>query len=169
MQCLSPEASEQKLGFAYAMSKALTIGYGRAWEDRVVAKREGIGARLKRLRLERGLSQRDLSSPGISYAYISRIESGARTPSVKALRRMAGKLGVTVEHLETGEPTPVERGVADAGLEFASLTAKELRAIEAEAGRGAREGAQRAAEEVLEERREAEVARLRKRLDELAG
>jgi transcriptional regulator with XRE-family HTH domain len=137
----------------------LTIGYARAWKNRVVARREGIGARLKRLRLERGLSQRDLSSPGISYAYISRIESGARTPSVKALRRMAGKLGVTVEHLETGEPTPVERGVADAGLEFASLTAKELRAIEAEAGRGAREGAQRAAEEVLEERREAEAAK----------
>jgi len=147
----------------------LTIGYGRAWKDRGVAKRQTVGARLKRLRLERGLSQRDLSSPGISYAYISRIEAGARTPSVKALRRIAGKLGVTVEHLETGEPTPVERGVADAGLEFASLTAKELRAIEAEAGRGAREGAQRTAEEVLEERREAEVAKLRKRLDELAG
>jgi transcriptional regulator with XRE-family HTH domain len=133
-----------------------------------MAKREGIGARLKRLRLERGLSQRDLSTPGISYAYISRIESGARMPSVKALRLIAGKLGVTVEHLETGEPTPVELGVADAGLEFASLTAKELRAIEAEAGRGAREGAQRAAAEVAEERREAEVTRLRKRLDELA-
>ena len=147
----------------------MTIGYGRAWEDRVLARREGIGARLKRLRLERGISQRDLSSPGISYAYISRIESGARTPSVKALRRIAGKLGVTVEHLETGEPTPLERGVADAGLEFSSLTAKELRAIEAEAGRGAHEGARRAAEEVLEDRRKAEVARLRKRLDELAG
>jgi transcriptional regulator with XRE-family HTH domain len=123
---------------------------------------------VKRLQLERGLSQRDLSSPGISYAYISRIEAGVRTPSVKALRLIAGKLGVTVEHLETGEPTSVERGVADAGLEFASLTAKELRAIEAEAGRAAREGAQRAAEEVVEERREAEVARLRTRLDELA-
>ncbi len=147
----------------------MTIGYGRAWKDRGVAKRQTVGARLKRLRLERGLSQRDLSSPGITYAYISRIEAGARTPSVKALRRIAGKLGVTVEHLETGEPTPVERGVADAGLEFASLTAEELRAIEAEAGRGAREGAQRTAEEVLEERREAEVAKLRKRLDELAG
>ena len=42
-------------------------------------------------------------------------------------------------------------------------------AIEAEVGKTAREGAQRAAEEVLEERREAEVAKLRKRLDELAG
>jgi transcriptional regulator with XRE-family HTH domain len=134
-----------------------------------VARREGIGARVKRLRLDRELSQRDLSSPGISYAYISRIEAGARTPSVKALRRIAGKLGVTVELLETGEPTPVERGVADADLEFASLTTRELHAIEAKAGRAAREGAQRAAEEVLEERREAEVANLRKRLDELAA
>jgi transcriptional regulator with XRE-family HTH domain len=63
---------------------------------------EGVGARLKRLRLQRGLSQRDLSSPGVSYAYISRIEAGARTPSVKALRKLAQKLEVSVEYLETG-------------------------------------------------------------------
>jgi len=64
--------------------------------------REGVGARLKRLRVERGFSQRDLSSPGVSYAYISRIEAGARTPSVKALRKLSQKLGVSVEYLETG-------------------------------------------------------------------
>ena len=64
---------------------------------------EGVGARLKRLRLQRGLSQRDLSSPGVSYAYISRIEAGARTPSVKALRKLAQKLEVSVEYLETGK------------------------------------------------------------------
>ncbi len=63
---------------------------------------EDVGARLKRLRLDRGLSQRDLSSPGVSYAYISRIEAGARTPSVKALRKLAQKLNVSVEYLETG-------------------------------------------------------------------
>jgi tetratricopeptide (TPR) repeat protein len=63
---------------------------------------EGVGVRLKRLRLQHGLSQRDLSSPGVSYAYISRIEAGARTPSVKALRKLAQKLGVSVEYLETG-------------------------------------------------------------------
>src|SRR5205809_4201165 len=64
---------------------------------------ETVGARLRRLRLERGLSQRDLASPGVSYAYISRIEAGARTPSVKALRMLAKKLGVSVEYLETGQ------------------------------------------------------------------
>ena len=148
---------------------ALTIGYGRAWEDRVVARREGIGARLKRLRLGRGLSQRDLSSPGISYAYISRIESGARTPSVKALRRIAGKLGVTVEHLETGEPTSTELGVADAAVEYGSLTTAELRLIQAAVEERGREAARRAAEQVITDRQEAERAELRKRLDELGG
>lgn len=64
---------------------------------------EPIGRRLKRLRLARGFSQRDLSSPGVSYAYISRIEAGARTPSVKALRKLAAKLDVTTEYLEQGD------------------------------------------------------------------
>jgi tetratricopeptide (TPR) repeat protein len=63
---------------------------------------ETIGERLHRLRLERGFSQRELSAPGVSYAYISRIEADARRPSVKALRQLARKLGVTAEYLETG-------------------------------------------------------------------
>ena len=45
---------------------------------------ETVGRRLRRLRTERGFSQRELSGPGVSYAYISRIEAGARRPSVKA-------------------------------------------------------------------------------------
>src|SRR5881392_1043944 len=100
---------------------------------------ETIGARLKRLRLERGMSQRDLSSPGVSYAYISRIEAGARTPSVKAMRLLAQKLGVTVEQLETGKRTPLEQGVALAGLAYESLTPMELRKVEEATDDGARE------------------------------
>src|SRR5437868_2343705 len=63
---------------------------------------ETIGQRLKRLRLERGLSQRELAAPGVSYAYISRIEAGSRQPSVKALRRLAAKLNVSADYLERG-------------------------------------------------------------------
>jgi transcriptional regulator with XRE-family HTH domain len=63
---------------------------------------ETIGQRLKRLRLERSLSQRELAVPGVSYAYISRIEAGSRQPSVKALRKLAAKLGVSADYLETG-------------------------------------------------------------------
>lgn len=48
------------------------------------------------------MSQRELASPGVSYAYISRIEAGTRRPSVKALRMLARKLGVSPEYLETG-------------------------------------------------------------------
>jgi transcriptional regulator with XRE-family HTH domain len=83
---------------------------------------ENVGARLKRLRLDRGLSQRDLSSPGVSYAYISRIEAGARTPSVKALRKLAQRLNVSVEYLETGRDTrdvdERELRLADAELDL---------------------------------------------------
>lgn len=64
--------------------------------------RETIGQRLRRLRTDRGLSQRELAAKGVSYAYISRIEAGTRQPSVKALRQLARKLNVSPEYLETG-------------------------------------------------------------------
>src|SRR2546430_3077673 len=81
---------------------------------------ETIGRRLRRLRLERRLSQRELSSPGVSYAYISRIEAGTRQPSVKALRMLARKLNVSVEYLETG------REVGDDAERELRLTEAEL-------------------------------------------
>lgn len=61
-----------------------------------------IGKRIRRLRLEAGLSQRELASPGVSYAYVSRLESGARDASGKALRKIAAKLNTTALYLETG-------------------------------------------------------------------
>jgi transcriptional regulator with XRE-family HTH domain len=61
-----------------------------------------IGKRVRRLRDEQGLSQRDIASPGVSYAFVSRIESGTRAPSEKALRLLAEKLGVTPHYLESG-------------------------------------------------------------------
>lgn len=81
---------------------------------------ETVGERLRRLRLDSGLSQRELAAPGVSYAYISRIEANTRRPSVKALRLLAPKLGVTVEYLETGsdvrEADERELRLADAEL-----------------------------------------------------
>jgi transcriptional regulator with XRE-family HTH domain len=82
---------------------------------------ETIGHRLRRLRHERGLSQRELASPGVSYAYISRIEAGARRPSVKALRMLARKLGVSADYLETGS-------------EIRDVDERELRIADAELG-----------------------------------
>jgi transcriptional regulator with XRE-family HTH domain len=68
-----------------------------------------VGERIRTRRLELGLSQRELSAPGVSYAYISRIEAGFRRPSVKALRKLAPKLGVSVHWLETGREDPAEQ------------------------------------------------------------
>jgi transcriptional regulator with XRE-family HTH domain len=62
----------------------------------------GIGDRIRERRSALGLSQRDIASPGVTYAYISRIEAGTRNPSFKALRQLADKLGVTPLYLETG-------------------------------------------------------------------
>lgn len=76
---------------------------------------ETVGQRLRRLRSERGLSQREISAPGVSYAYISRIEAGMRTPSVKALRMLAAKLGVPEEYLEYGEQ-PVDSQYVESEL-----------------------------------------------------
>ena len=51
-----------------------------------------VGRRLKEARARAGLSQRQLSFPGCSPAYISRIEAGDRIPSLQLLREMGRKL-----------------------------------------------------------------------------
>ena len=105
---------------------------------------ETIGQRLRRLRRERSLSQRELAAPGVSYAYISRIEAGTRQPSVKALRKLAPKLGVTTEYLETGSDVRDEelrelrlaQAALDAHLSADPAAARdELQAVREEAER----------------------------------
>jgi tetratricopeptide (TPR) repeat protein len=61
-----------------------------------------VGRRLRDARLRAGLSQRDLSFPGCSPAYISRIEAGDRIPSLQLLREMGTRLGVSEDYLATG-------------------------------------------------------------------
>lgn len=70
-----------------------------------------MGRRLREARLRAGLSQRDLSFPGCSPAYISRIEAGDRIPSLQLLRQMGERLGVSEDYLATGAraPRPVDR------------------------------------------------------------
>jgi transcriptional regulator with XRE-family HTH domain len=61
-----------------------------------------VGQRLKDARLRAGLSQRQLSFPGCSAAYISRLEAGDRVPSLQLLRKIAAKLGADEQYLATG-------------------------------------------------------------------
>jgi transcriptional regulator with XRE-family HTH domain len=68
---------------------------------------ETVGERIRRVRIGAGLSQADLQGPGVSAQYLSKIERGQRSPSMKALRRVAPKLGVSPEYLETGRTDPL--------------------------------------------------------------
>jgi transcriptional regulator with XRE-family HTH domain len=61
-----------------------------------------VGRRLKEARLAAGLSQRQLSFPGCSAAYISRLEAGDRVPSLQLLRKIAAKLNADEQYLATG-------------------------------------------------------------------
>ena len=76
-----------------------------------------VGRRLREAREKAGLSQRQLSFPGCSPAYISRIEAGDRIPSLQLLREMGRRLGVSEDYLATG----TERGEDPAGLIEAEL------------------------------------------------
>lgn len=71
--------------------------------DAVRRGQETIGQRLRRLRVAAGLSQRQLSVPGVTYAFISRIEAGDRMPSLRSLVRLAERLDVSALYLLTGE------------------------------------------------------------------
>src|SRR5947207_14005515 len=76
-----------------------------------------VGERLKVARERAGLSQRQLSFPGCSPAYISRIEAGDRIPSLQLLREMGKRLGVSEDYLATGaERADESAAMADAEL-----------------------------------------------------
>src|SRR4029078_11096264 len=75
--------------------------------------------------------------PGAYCAHTPRIEAGTRQPSVKALRRLAGKLGVTADYLETGSdfdpsyereltPTDLALGMPVGEIEGAEAALAEL-------------------------------------------
>ena len=80
-----------------------------------------VGERIRRLRTERGLSQRDVAEPDMSAAYLSLIEGGQRVPSEQALNHIARRLEVEVEEIVTGKPSGL-----DAHLE---LTLQEARGL----------------------------------------
>lgn len=62
--------------------------------------RERIGANLKRLRKERGVTQEDFATDGgFDRGYISGLERAVRNPSVLVLARVADALGVDVSEL----------------------------------------------------------------------
>ena len=72
-----------------------------------------FGARVKRARTERGLTQAQLAKLALVGAnYVPRIERGEMTPSVDAAFRLAQALGVSVDDLcssRAGPPAPLQQ------------------------------------------------------------
>lgn len=64
------------------------------------------GTRLLEARVVAGMTQRQLAFPGCTPAYISRIEAGARVPSLQILRELGRRLGVSADFLATGQDEP---------------------------------------------------------------
>jgi transcriptional regulator with XRE-family HTH domain len=100
--------------------------------DQLSADLIRLGARLRELRKERGWRLEDLAErTNLSRAYLSRLESGERQPSLGALFSVAQAYGVTLSSLFEPEPeaklgvivraadTPVHRGN---GLFYANLS-----------------------------------------------
>lgn len=84
-----------------------------------------FGQRLRSARLEAGLSQGQLSFPGCTTAYISRLESGARVASLQLVNELAVRLNVSPQWLATGveplESTSPEIVDAEVALRLGDL------------------------------------------------
>ena len=93
-----------------------------------------VGERIRRLRLERGMSQSELAAGRLSKGFISQIESGRSRPSPESLRFIAQRLEVPLVALLPG-------------LELAQQQAFLLRAAEA----AVKAGEQAEAETLLDE------------------
>ncbi len=64
-----------------------------------------LGERIKALRFERGLQQRQLAEKsGLTPSMVSQIESGRLTPSLHTLGKLAGALGVPIASLFETKP-----------------------------------------------------------------
>lgn len=97
----------------------------RAVEPRV------LGERLKAARVARGLTQAALAGDGISTGYLSRMESGARRPTLKVLTELARRLEKPVDELLRGVSS-TEYDEIRLGLDYAELALENGELEEAE-------------------------------------
>lgn len=73
-------------------------------DDRLVD--DGVGQRIRDARVALGLSQRELAAiTGLSNAFISRVETGRRTPSAGTMLVLAEVFITTAVALATGDTT----------------------------------------------------------------
>lgn len=72
--------------------------------DRVSTRRQRLGAAIRSLRQQQGLTLSQLAAKAeVSVSYLSRLENGRSTPSFTLLARLANALGVDVDSFVTIE------------------------------------------------------------------
>lgn len=116
-----------------------------------------VGERIRRLRVENGLSQEDVAAPAFTAAYLSHVEHGKRRPSQRALSHIADRLGVTVEQLLSGrDPNEdlrieieIQSAIADMHQGHPQRARRRLEAARVEAERAGHERALLRADEGL--------------------
>ncbi|HEV2414143.1 MAG TPA: helix-turn-helix transcriptional regulator, partial [Candidatus Dormibacteraeota bacterium] len=84
-------------------------------EDEVLdrqAEKETLGQRIKRIRLQRGMSLAKVVRDDFSRAFLNQVELGKARPSIRVLRIIADRLGTEVEYLLEGQEAGIERELA---------------------------------------------------------
>ena len=84
-----------------------------------------LGANLRALRKERGLSQEDMGEfLGIDRTYVGAIERGERNPSLRVVQDLADGLGILAIELLDGDIARAKAGVAGTGTSPALRAAR---------------------------------------------
>jgi transcriptional regulator with XRE-family HTH domain len=87
-----------------------------------------LGQRIRRARLERGLSLAQVAGEDFSRAFLSQVEMGRSQPSTRVLRVIASRLGQPLDHLLGG--SGAERELAVERARLALLKGRARRALE---------------------------------------
>jgi tetratricopeptide (TPR) repeat protein len=117
-----------------------------------------FGSRLRRLRLARAMTQKQLAGDRYTHAYVSSIEAGRRMPSRDAVEHFAQQLGVDVDELLTGRPPDLAARL-DLRLHEARLALSSGSLEEADAGFGA----------IIKEARKFDLPSIEARAEEARG
>jgi len=74
-----------------------------------VETKESLGERIRRLRVQQGLSLAKVVGDDVSRAFLNQVEMGKARPSIRVLRILAERLGTEVEYLLGGQVAGIER------------------------------------------------------------
>ena len=101
LMCMPPRLDNHGNNYCYTNWISAPACYAHPMSVDTVDLRR-LGEHIRRLRVERGMSQEALAEPAYTAAFISHIEHGKRRASRDALEHIAAKLDVTIDQLLTG-------------------------------------------------------------------